>query len=289
MTGTKNLSKWHLSVFIGAFFALVVLGATTIQASLSADFTASSFSQFCSQNTDICNKVDFVNSRQGSLSCPDLSQVIDKIYVHAGSGQDLWELPDPKFSYSFANNGATVIVDALQGTHDISYIGVICTDPGVRPSPSPSANPNPSPSPSPGYSPSPSPSISPSPSGHPHPSVSPQPSPSCPPDYEICIICPGGGDCEVVIGSPSPKPTPTPSPSPGSSSTPSPSNNPSNGGGGTNEGGGGGVGGPSGEVLGTSTLAATGTDYSQIVNIASLVLGGIMSSAGLYGIKKNKK
>lgn len=264
--------------------ALVISSALASQSS----FSASGFSQFCAQNPTTCNKSDF-DGRSGSISCPNPNQVIDKVYVHAGDGQLVWELPDSKFSFNFSNNNNTVTVNALEGTHDLSWIGVTCTSatpspsatptatPSASPSPTPTATPSASPSPTPSASPSPTPSASPSPS----PSASPSPSITPSPTPTIEIDCDGGGECEVIIGSPTPTPTATPTPTP--SPTSSPSNN-NNSGGSTDSSSGSNNSQPQGQVLGATTLASTGTSTEN----TALYLGLALILTSVLGFAKNQ-
>lgn len=188
--------------FLLFFLACLVLSLAVTKFALASQssYTASGFSQFCAANPTTCNKQDFTNARVGSVSCPLSNQTIQTVLVHAGSGQTVWELPDSQFTHFFLNNNNTVTVIANPGTHDISWIGVICTNPisptpssspQVTPSATPPITPTPYPSssasPTPSFSPSPSPIISPSPVVSSSPAISPTPQ-SSPSTQGLCFI-----------------------------------------------------------------------------------------------------
>lgn len=107
--------------------ALSVSSRSPLLASV-APIDAHEFSQYCARNASTCNKSDFQNVFEGTVSCPSDSQVITHVYVHAGDGQTVYQLPDPLFDYSYSNNQNTVTVTSL-GQHAISWIGVVCEDP----------------------------------------------------------------------------------------------------------------------------------------------------------------
>lgn len=106
---------------------------------------------------------------------------------------------------------------------------------------------------------------------------------------QICISCPGGGDCEVIIGSPTPTATISASPTPTATETPkdepkndlSSNDNPSSGS----------VGGASSstqEVLGTSTFAPTGV-FTQTISNAMLSIGALFTGIATILYAKKKK
>lgn len=233
-----------------ALCASGVLVARSVLASTSV-YTASNFSQFCASNPSTCSKNENPSARSGSVSCPSNTQVISKVYVHAGSGQTVIELPDSGFGYSYSNNQNTVTVTANSGSHDLSWIAVVCGN----------VNSTPTPSPTPFVTPSPTPVVTPSPT----PAVTPSPTPN------IIIDCNGGGDCEVQIGSPTPTPTAAPTDTPEPTDTPKSTNETTNS-----------QPAQGGEVLGVSatptTLAETGS-FSDSAMQAVLLLG-ILSLAG---------
>lgn len=113
----------------------------SVEASVS-NHTVSQFNQYCSQNSTICNKVNFSRVFVGSISCPSQNQQISKVYVHAGDGQTLYELPDPGFQTVFSNNNNTVQVTADPHPHELSFIGVVCNN-SSTPTPTPTATPDP--------------------------------------------------------------------------------------------------------------------------------------------------
>ncbi len=158
----------------------------TIQASVSA-YTASEFSQYCEANPSTCSKTNFSNVKIGSVSCPSPSQVIDVVYVHAGDGQTVYQLPDSGFIAAFSNNNSTVEVTANPHPHDLSWVAVTCI-PGSTPTPTstPTATPTttptptmpddrltPTPTPTEGQQPSPTPT--PTQSERPTPTITPTP------------------------------------------------------------------------------------------------------------------
>lgn len=182
--------------------------------------------------------------------------------------------------------------------------GVECPEPSETPSPQPSRSPSPkpsrSPSPQPSHSPSPKPSRSPSPS----PTATPTPSPS---PTDSPSPSPTGTPTPSPEVSPSPNPTPTPTISPSPSATPTQSptptptpeddhdddkdDNSSDGRGGSNlDNTQASVAGatsetppPTGQVLGATTLAATGA-FDQQVALAFMALSTGVAVFGSYGL-----
>lgn len=168
-----------------------------IQASISG-YTAAEFAQYCEANPSTCTKTNFSNTKVGSVSCPSPSQVIDVVYVHAGDGQTVYQLPDPGFTTVFSNNNNTVEVTANPHPHDLSWISVTCV-PGI--SPTPTSTPTPTPINTPTNTPTPTPTVpddrltpTPTPTEGQQPSPTPTPTPT---------------DSEEQ---PTPTPTPTASP-----------------------------------------------------------------------------
>ncbi|MBI3342055.1 fibronectin type III domain-containing protein [Candidatus Curtissbacteria bacterium] len=127
---------------------LVIFASVNVFASISS-YSASDFSQFCSQNSTTCKKNENPGDRSGSVSCPSVNQTILNVYVHAGGGQTVYQLPDSHFSETFSNNNNTVTVNALAGTADLSWIAVVCSSnsptptPTATPTPTPTSTPNP--------------------------------------------------------------------------------------------------------------------------------------------------
>src|SRR5690349_8620725 len=116
------MNKFIRPLFLGAIVvSAVIFGVHAVSASVSPDYTASSFSQFCSQHGTTCKKNEDPDDRSGSVSCPSNGQTITNVYVHAGGGQTVYVLPDSHFSYSFSNGNKTVTVNALNGTSDLSW------------------------------------------------------------------------------------------------------------------------------------------------------------------------
>jgi hypothetical protein len=161
--------------------ALGVFATFNVNASLDSK-SASDFSQYCSQNSNVCNKVDFTEATSGTVSCPNQNQSVIEMYVHAGDGQTVYKLPHEGFDY--AVNGNSTLVTLSGHPHGISWIAVVC---GSAALPTPSALPS--------HTPSPSPTLAPTPTVTPSPTHSPSPSPS-------------------PSATPTPKPTPTPIPTP---------------------------------------------------------------------------
>jgi len=288
-------NKFTLAVFLGVIIASLI-GAGTISAE-AVKIGGNGYS--C---TNAVNRWKTESSATATLPA---GYTFESIIVK--SGQDCIEVFPTNtlpLCYEIALNGNEVVVTKIGDGNECKDISHLQGTYTITTSPSPSADPNPSPSTRPSHSPSPTPtpSRSPhvSPSPHPSPSPSFSPNPSCPPGTDVCIICPGGGECEVCIGdncpSPTPSPTPTesPTPTPSSSPTPTPSSSPtptpSSGNSGDSGGGGGdggqAVGGPTGQVLGASTLAAAGSNYSEILSLFSIALGSIITLKAAHGIKK---
>jgi hypothetical protein len=129
MTGRVTIKLLSLVSFIIAISLAAIM--PSIFASVSS-YTASKFSQYCEANQTICKKAE-LNSKQGDVSCPSSEQVINSVYVHAGEGQTVYELPDDKFSYSYSNNQNTVTVTSSD--KDLSWIAVVCEDVQLTPTP----------------------------------------------------------------------------------------------------------------------------------------------------------
>lgn len=245
-----------------AFLVLAFIAGVSVVIASQSSYTASNFSQFCASNPTTCNKVDFNDARIGDVSCPSTNQTIDQVYVHAGSGQLVTELPDSLFSYSFSNNQNTVSVTALQGTHDLSWIGVTCST-HTSSTPTPTQTPT----------------CTPTPTITPTVTLTSTPTPTNTPECEAC-----GGNTEVTP-TPTTEVTPTPvdptaTPTPGSSN-----NNSSNSSDNSSS--------ISGQVLGAaiggpSTLAATGT-AAENISFASFIAGILLIGAGILNHAKKTK
>lgn len=162
-----TMKKLFLSLGVlglGALFGLLFQAKVqVIQASVSG-YSASEFSQYCENHSSTCKKENFNNTKVGSVSCPSNSQQIDKVYVHAGDGNTVYELPDSGFIAVSGNNNNTVQVTANPHPHDLSWIGVKCV-----PGSSPSATPTPTPSPTR------TPTTTPTPTHPPRPTHTPTP------------------------------------------------------------------------------------------------------------------
>lgn len=130
-----------------------------IQASVSG-YTASEFSQYCEANPSTCTKTNFSDVKVGSVSCPSPSQVIDVVYVHAGDGTTVYQLPDSGFIGVFSNSNNTVEVTANPHPHDLSWIGVTCV-PGSSPSSTPTPTPTSAPTATPTFTPTNTPTVTP--------------------------------------------------------------------------------------------------------------------------------
>lgn len=122
--------RFFISTLIGLIIGASLINGGQVFASLSG-LKANEWSKFCADNPGTCSKNENPGSRSGSVSCPVDGQTISQILVHAGDGQDVSELPDDKFSYS--ENGSTVTISALEGSHDLSWIMVVCTTPPPPP------------------------------------------------------------------------------------------------------------------------------------------------------------
>jgi len=212
---------------------------------------ASGFVRWCEANNTICKKTE-VDGRDGEASCPNSSQTVLEIYIHAGDGQTVYLLPDEKYSSTIEQS--VVKINVISG-HDLSWIAVVCgqitptpsltatptssptptptatPSPTSSPSPTPTATSTPSPTPTDYYddepSPSPTPTLTPSPSRIPASSLTPSPtsspSPTSTPTASPTLtVTPLLSPTTTVTPSPSPSVTPTPSPEPGPTSTSQP-------------------------------------------------------------------
>lgn len=196
----RKYTKILLPVTTGLFLLTFAINAV---ASVDSR-TASEFSQYCSQNQSICSKLNFNEARVGTVNCPNPNQVVGEVYVHAGDGQTVYQLPHSGFDFTLNGNSATVTLTSHQ--HNISWIGLVCTSsqtqtPTPTPTPTPSSTPTHTPSPTPSNTPTPTPTSTPSPT--PTPTVTPSPTPT-------------------PSATPSPTPTPTPTVTPLPSPTPTP-------------------------------------------------------------------
>ncbi len=124
--------------------ALGVFATFNVNASLDLR-SASEFSQYCSQNSGVCNKVDFSDATSGTVSCPAQNQSVSEVFVHAGDGQTVYKLPQEGFSYTI--NGNTASVWLTGHPHKISWIGIVCVN-ATSQNPSPTLAPTSTPSPS---------------------------------------------------------------------------------------------------------------------------------------------
>lgn len=176
----KSLSKVAVITLLSSGVMTAVISPVVLASESS--YTASAFSQFCSQNSTTCTKINF-SGDTGTVSCPNPGQEIVKVYVHAGDGQKVYELPDEHFTYSYSNNN-TVTVTKVPTMHNISWIGVVCATanvsvtPTVTPSVTPSVTPTVTPSVTPQATPTVTPSVTPEVTPTVTPSVTPEVTPS---------------------------------------------------------------------------------------------------------------
>lgn len=166
----------YLPVILSIIAILFLIFWQPVAASIST-YQANEFSQYCADNP-LCLKTNF-SGTHADISCPQSEQIVDKVYVHAGDGQTVYELPHKGFILGIATNSATVDIDTHP--HELSWVGIICSDPiepspEVSPSPTPLLTPSPevSPSPSSQATPSPIPSFSATPTNSPEPSIEKQ-------------------------------------------------------------------------------------------------------------------
>lgn len=200
-----------------------------------SNYSASEFSKFCAANPSICKKID-VDGKKAGLKCPDFNnQLTDQVFVHAGDGQKVYEMPHDGFKYAinlYGVGGASVSITTHQ--HDLSWVAVVCK-------------------------PKNSPTLTPTLTCTPTPTLTPTVTPTSYEDQE-------GDPSPIITVTPTPTVTETPTPKPTQSES-------SNGGGGnstSNDSGRGGA-----EVLGATTLAATGSfdiEGIKVIFFGSLAL-----------------
>src|SRR3990167_7045929 len=113
-----NIKSIYLKVILPILTsaALVLFAAINVNASIDSK-SASEFSQYCAQNSSICNKVDFSEASSGAVSCPSAGQNVSDVYVHAGDGQTIYKLPQGGFDY--AVNGSSALVTLSGHPHAI--------------------------------------------------------------------------------------------------------------------------------------------------------------------------
>lgn len=149
------MKQKYLKILFPIATALFLL-TFAINAVASVDAkTASEFSQYCSVDPSVCTKVDFNETRTGTVNCPYGNMTVADVYVHAGDGQTVYKLPNAGFDYSVNSNSATVVLTTHK--HNISWIGIVCRETSSTPSPTPSPSPSPSATPSPTPTPTPTP------------------------------------------------------------------------------------------------------------------------------------
>lgn len=121
--------------------------------------------------------------------------------------------------------------------------------------------------------------------------ITPTPTETCTGNLCVVLECPGGGDCEVQIGTPSATPTATVTPTPTTGSTQGSTNNTSSNSSSNNSTPSQEVlsasTGPSQAVLGASTLAATGT-FSQTLETLGMLTGLVLMAVPTL-IKASRK
>lgn len=193
-------------VFAGVGICLLLLSLAFITPKVQASDPwsgAESFVHWCNQNPTTCQKAE-----GSSVYCPIEGEVVQRVFLHAGDGQTIFEFPVDGYAYHNQKSGNYNGIGAFKlehSKHDISWVAVIC---GVASSPTPA--PTPTVTPTPSVSPSPTPSVSPSPS----PTIVPTPTPTP-------IPCEGEA-CPTPTPTPSPSPTGTPFPTPVPSDPPTP-------------------------------------------------------------------
>lgn len=188
------------------FFGILFLFVTTKSLATLSSYTASEFSQYCAENPNYCNKVDFSEATSGSVTCPGgTSQYVVKIYVHAGDGNDVYELPHDGFTYYLSNGDSTANVSLSGHPHNISWIGVDCA---YKASPTPTATPTENPTPTPTATPTTSPTSTPTST----PTVTPTATPTSVPTNTPTATpqSPTATPTEVPTSTPTLTPTPTP-------------------------------------------------------------------------------
>lgn len=184
------MNKKYFKVILPIITSIALAIFATFNANASIDSkSASDFSQYCSQNSNICNKVDFTEATSGTVSCPAQNQNVTEVYVHAGDGQTVYKLPQEGFEYTVNGNSALVKLSGYQ--HAISWIAVVCSN-AASPTPSPSPSPSHTPSPSPTLTPTPSPSHAPTPSPTPSATSTPTPTGQAKPG-SIAV-------CKIIVG-----------------------------------------------------------------------------------------
>jgi hypothetical protein len=228
---------------------------------------------FCKNGATNCIKED-KSGRSGSISCPN-GKIVTNVYVHAGDGQTVYQLPHDGFNVSYSNGGQTTTVTVTTHQHDLSWLGVTCGN-------EPTSTPTPTSIPTPTSTPTIEPSATPTPT--------PEDKDCEDKNVSTCIIveCDGEETCEVEVGN-TPTPTLTSTPAPTATPTSAQENkeenksndNPPSGS----------VGGSSssnqGEVLGITTFAPTGV-FTEALSNGMLTTGTLLTlaSTALYAKKK---
>lgn len=290
------MNKNKILIILGVGAALIVTKSSF--ASVSS-YTASDFAQYCVENSSTCKKVN-QSGRSGIASCPSLNQTIQKVYVHAGNGQEVYELPDPGFSYFYSNNQNTVTVQALGSSHDLSWIGVVCTTTPtptniVFPTLTLTLTPFPSIDDPCKEEPSCKPTVTFTPTLTPIPTeISPTEDPGDEDDHEekpssTPTLTPSPTITVTPTGVPTLTPTPTQEENNNSNNGSSgESNNSNSGTGGPTQGVLGASTGPTQAVLGASTMAKTGLFEKNLVNLIGLFGILLLTASTLSYVKEGK-
>jgi hypothetical protein len=151
-----------LSVLFTGVLALIgvvgyLVSAKNVEASLSG-FTASEWSQYCSENPTICNKDETgfeyplgPDSTVFYVECSE-GQTLDFASVHAGDGQDVYELPHEGFEFYYVDTA--IYVWRTEHPHAISWLIGLCSD-NEQPTPTPTEVPTPTPTEVPSPTPTP--------------------------------------------------------------------------------------------------------------------------------------
>jgi hypothetical protein len=234
----------RISLFlITLLFPIGVAGITL------ADYTASSFVRFCDDNPLICNRKEARGTKSG-VKCPDpYSQVAERVLVHAGEEDIVYEMPHAGFRFETNINGlGGAYVESTLG-YNLEWVAVVCSERALTPTPTRKVC-------KPCNTPTVTPTVT----------IIPTPTSTVASPTETPTATPTLTDQS---------PTPTPTPTASIQLTPTPASQTASSTGGTSE--------PKqareGEVLGVSELAPTGMFLDHIANalislsIISVILG----------------
>lgn len=133
-----NISKVLSTAFLIIGVSMMMMTtpmAEKVYASL-ANFNASDFCKEKGVFYPDCIKKDFDNAREGEISCPN-DQKIGEVFLHAGNGQNVYQLPHEGVSTQYSNNNQTVKVTLTNFKNDISWLGVTCEEVQTEKEPKP--------------------------------------------------------------------------------------------------------------------------------------------------------